>query len=161
MTALIDTPPDEGDVLPTQKKSAGGGGLGKYIVNRFFLIFPTILILVTMVFFLMRITGDPVTAALGGRLPPDQLAARIHQAGYDQPVLLQYLQYLGHIPTGDFGRTISHNVKVTDMLATYGAATLELAINALFVALLIGIPLGMIAVSYTHLRAHETVLDLV
>src|SRR5680860_1394467 len=135
MTSLVDAPPAEEDGLLPTKKSASDGGLGKYIVVRFFLIFPTILILVTMVFFLMRITGDPVTAALGGRLPPDQLAARIHQAGYDQPLLLQYVQYLGHIATGDFGRTISDNVKVTDMLATYGAATLELAINALIGAL--------------------------
>ena len=145
MTTLIDAPPTEEDGLLPPKKSTAGGGLGKYIVVRFFLIFPTILILVTMVFFLMRITGDPITAALGGRLPPDQLAARIHEAGYDRPLILQYLQYLGHIATGDFGRTISDNIKVTDMLATYGAATLELAINALIVALLIGIPLGMIA----------------
>ncbi|MEP7368408.1 MAG: ABC transporter permease [Dermatophilaceae bacterium] len=145
MTAMIDAPLTDVDgSLPT-KKSAPGGGLGKYIAIRFLLIFPTILILVTMVFFLMRITGDPITAALGGRLPPDQLAARIHEAGYDQPLLLQYLQYLGQIATGDFGRTISDNIKVTDMLTTYGTATLELAINALVVALLIGIPLGMIA----------------
>jgi len=144
MTAMIDAPPAEEDG-PLPKKSASGGGLGKYIVIRFFLIFPTIFILVTMVFFLMRITGDPITAAMGGRLPPDQLAVRIHEAGYDQPLILQYLHYLGQIATGDFGRTISDNVRVTDMLTTYGTATLELAVNALFVALLIGIPLGMIA----------------
>ena len=145
MTALIDAPLTEEDGLLPTKKSASGGGLGKYIVIRFFLIFPTILILVTMVFFLMRITGDPITAALGGRLPPDQLAVRIHEAGYDQPLILQYLHYLGQIAKGDFGRTISDNIKVTDMLTTYGTATLELAANALVVALLIGIPLGMIA----------------
>jgi len=145
MTALIDAPLTEDDGLLPTKKSAAGGGLGKYILIRFLLIIPTILILVTMVFFLMRITGDPITAALGGRLPPDQLAVRIHEAGYDQPLILQYFQYLGQIATGDFGRTISDNIKVTDMLTTYGTATLELALNALVVALLIGIPLGMIA----------------
>lgn len=145
MTAFIDAPLTEDEVSLPTKKSAPGGGLGKYIVIRFLLIFPTILILVTMVFFLMRITGDPITAALGGRLPPDQLAVRIREAGYDQPLLLQYLQYLGQIATGNFGRTISDNIKVTDMLTSYGTATLELAINALVVAMLIGIPLGMIA----------------
>ncbi len=49
---------------------------------RFLLIFPTIFILVTLVFFFVRATGDPITAALGGRLPADQLAERIHEAGY-------------------------------------------------------------------------------
>ncbi|WP_334172283.1 ABC transporter permease [Sinomonas sp.] len=144
MTALTETPPEAvGVPAPAAKRK--GGGLTTYLIIRFLLIFPTILILVTMVFFLMRITGDPITAALGGRLPADQLAIRIHEAGYDRPILVQYFEYLGQIFTGNFGRTISDNRAVTEMLATFGTATLELAINAVVVALIIGIPLGMIA----------------
>ena len=67
-----------------------------------------------MVFFLMRLTGDPITAALGGRLPADQLAERIHAAGYDRPIIVQYLEYLGQIFTGNFGTTITDNRPVTD-----------------------------------------------
>ncbi len=148
MTTLIDAPPQEADGLLPAKKSKSGGGLGKYLIVRFFLIFPTIFILITLVFFLMRITGDPITAALGGRLPPDALQARIHAAGYDRSIWVQYFEYLGQIATGNFGRTISDNLKVTDMLASYGTATLELAINSLVVALIIGIPLGMVAAKY-------------
>ncbi|MGG5173646.1 ABC transporter permease [Pseudarthrobacter sp. J1763] len=143
MTTLIESPPDGADALLPTAKVKSGGGLGKYILIRFLLIFPTIFILVTMVFFLMRITGDPITAAQGGRLSPEQLAIRVHDAGYDRPVLVQYFEYLGQIATGNFGRTISDNLKVTDMLATYGSATLELAVNSLVVALLLGVPLGM------------------
>jgi len=147
MTALTELPTEESaGRLPT-RKAKSGGGLGKYLLIRFVLIFPTIFILVTLVFFLMRITGDPITAALGDRLPPDQLALRVHEAGYDRPVMVQYLEYLGQIATGNFGRTISDNLLVTDMLATYGTATLELAFNALIVALAVGIPLGMLAAS--------------
>ncbi|NCD16267.1 MAG: ABC transporter permease, partial [Actinobacteria bacterium] len=58
----------------------------RYLVTRFLLIFPTILILVSMVFVFMRATGDPITAALGGRLTPDQLAERIEAAGYNRPL---------------------------------------------------------------------------
>ncbi|MCH6469631.1 ABC transporter permease [Sinomonas terrae] len=144
MTALIETPPEAAGV-PAPAAKRKGGGLATYLIIRFLLIFPTILILVTMVFFLMRITGDPITAALGGRLPADQLAQRIHEAGYDRPIMVQYFQYLGQIFTGNFGRTISDNRAVTEMLATFGSATLELAINAVVVALIVGIPLGMIA----------------
>jgi peptide/nickel transport system permease protein len=61
-----------------RKRRKSGGGLRNYLIVRFLLIFPTIFILVTTVFFLMRSTGDPITAALGGRLPPAQLAQRIH-----------------------------------------------------------------------------------
>ena len=144
MTALIETPPEAAGV-PAPAAKHKGGGLATYLIIRFLLIFPTILILVTMVFFLMRITGDPITAALGGRLPADQLAQRIHEAGYDRPIMVQYFEYLGQIFTGNFGRTISDNRAVTEMLATFGSATLELAINAVVVALIVGIPLGMIA----------------
>lgn len=157
MTALVELPEAESAGKIPTLKSKSGGTLGKYLLIRFLLIFPTILILVTMVFFLMRITGDPITAALGGRLPPDQLAQRIHEAGYDRPVMVQYFEYLGQLLRGDFGRTISDNLKVTDMLASYGAATLELSINALIVALAVGIPLGMLA-AYKRDKWHDAVL---
>lgn len=140
MAIMIDAPPPT--VAPPKSKSAGGG-LGKYILIRFLLIFPTIFILVTLVFFLMRITGDPITAAQGGRLPQEQINALVHQAGYDRNLFIQYIEYLGNIATGNFGRTISDGRSVAEMLAKFGAATLELAINSLVVALLVGIPLGM------------------
>ncbi|MCY1715788.1 MULTISPECIES: ABC transporter permease [Microbacterium] len=125
--------------------SPKGGGLWRYILVRLLLIIPTVFILVTVVFVLMRITGDPITAALGGRLPPDQLAARIAQAGYDRPLIVQYFEYIGGILRGDFGTTLTDNRPVIEILLQYGSATLELAIYALFVALLIGIPFGLIA----------------
>lgn len=130
---------------PTPGRRRPGGGLGSYLVVRFLLIFPTILILVTTVFVMMRATGDPITASLGGRLTPEQLDERISAAGYDRPILVQYLDYLGGILRGDFGTTISDNRPVTEVLVTYGTATLELAVYALAVALLVGIPLGRLA----------------
>lgn len=159
MSALIEVPEAQPALQAPEKKSKSGGSLGKYLAVRFVLIFPTIFILVTMVFFLMRITGDPITAALGGRLPPDQLAERIHEAGYDRPIFVQYFEYLGQLVHGDFGRTISDNLQVTSMLASYGAATLELAINALVVALAVGIPLGMLA-AYKRDKWQDAVLRI-
>jgi peptide/nickel transport system permease protein len=126
-------------------RRGGGGGLGGYLVVRFLLIFPTVFILVTSVFFLMRLTGDPITAALGGRLSPDQLAERVHRAGYDRPIFTQYFDYLGKLLHGDFGTTISDHRAVTEVLTTFGGATLELAVYALIVAFLVGIPLGRLA----------------
>jgi peptide/nickel transport system permease protein len=139
---MIDAPPP---TVAAPKSKSAGGGLGKYILVRFLLIFPTIFILVSLVFFLMRITGDPITAAQGGRLPQEQIDALVHQAGYDRNLFIQYIDYLGNIATGNFGRTISDGRPVIEMLARFGAATLELAINAVVVALLVGIPLGMFA----------------
>ena len=121
------------------------GGLWRYILIRLLLIIPTVVILVTVVFLLMRVTGDPITAALGGRLPPDQLAARIHEAGYDRPLLVQYLEYIGGVFRGDFGTTLTDGRPVSEILLRYGSATLELAFYALLVAFALGIPLGLVA----------------
>ena len=77
----------------------------------------------------MRSTGDPITAALGGRLPADQLAERIHEAGYDRPLLVQYLEYLGQIcAPATSARRITDSRPVAEVLTTFGAATLELAV---------------------------------
>jgi peptide/nickel transport system permease protein len=130
---------------PKQRKSRAGGSFARYLLVRFLLMIPTVFILVTLVFLLVRTTGDPLTAALGGRLPADQLAERIHAAGYDRPLIVQYLEYIGQVFTGNFGRTLSDNQLVTDVLFRYGPATLELAIYALIVAFIVGIPLGMLA----------------
>jgi peptide/nickel transport system permease protein len=163
MTTTTTTEPAAAQAAGDDPPAAGGrrrrrgGGLGSYVVIRFLLIFPTIFVLVTTVFFLMRSTGDPITAALGGRLPPDQLAQRIHQAGYDRPLLVQYGDYLGGIVHGDFGTTISDHRSVIDVLTTFGTATLELAVYALVVALLVGIPLGRLAARWRD-RAPDAVL---
>jgi peptide/nickel transport system permease protein len=158
MTEPTTGSPDPASVAPAaRKRRGGGGGLGGYLLVRFLLIFPTIFILVTTVFFLMRATGDPITAALGGRLPADQLAERIREAGYDRPLFSQYLDYLGGILHGDFGTTISDRRPVTEVLKTYGAATLELTVYALIVAFIVGIPLGMVA-AYFRDRFPDAIL---
>jgi peptide/nickel transport system permease protein len=119
--------------------------LPRYLLTRLALVIPMIWILITLVFFLMRGIGDPITASLGGRLPADQLQARIHAAGYDRPILVQYGDYLWSLLHGDLGTTVTDNRPVTEMLRVNGAATLELAFWAFLVALAVGIPLGRIA----------------
>lgn len=138
-------------------RTGGGSGLGRYILIRFLLIVPTVFILVSLVFFLMRVVGDPITASVGGRLTEAQLAERLHAAGYDRPVLVQYVEYLGQIFRGDFGRTITDNRAIGEILVTYGTATLELVFFALIVAFVVGVPLGMLA-AYLRDRWPDAVL---
>ena len=117
--STLDTVPTTED-LPASgrpKPKAQGGGFGRYLLVRFLLIFPTIFILVTLVFFLMRTTGDPITAAQGGRLGPEALAELRAAAGYDRPLFIQYFEYLGQLITGNFGSTLTTNRPVTEVLA--------------------------------------------
>ena len=119
-----------------------------YAVSRIILVIPTALILLTAVFVLMRIAGDPITAVMAGRVPADQLAQMLHEAGYDRPIIVQYLEYLGQLATGNFGVSVTENRPVTDIILQYGTATFELGIMAVLVALIVGIPLGIVAAAH-------------
>lgn len=145
--------------LPPASPKKSGGSFGRYLVVRALLIIPTVFILVTTVFVLMRATGDPITASQGGRLPADQLAERIHQAGYDRPIIVQYVEYLGGLLRGDFGTTLSDHRPVTQVLTTFGGATLELAAYALVVAFVLGIPLGRLA-AYRRDKTPDAILRI-
>lgn len=123
-----------------------GGSLRTYLLTRIALVLPMVLILLTFVFVLMRVApGDPVSAALGGRLSPQQLAARRAAAGFDKPIIVQYGEYLQQVFTGHFGTTITDHRQVIDIVKTNGAATLELTVSALIVALIVGIVVGLVA----------------
>ncbi|MGO1198260.1 MAG: ABC transporter permease, partial [Dermabacteraceae bacterium] len=82
------------------------------------------------------------------------------EAGYDRPLIVQYFDYLGGVLRGDFGTTYSDNTPVSEVLTTYGAATFELVMYALVVALLLGVPLGMIA-ARTRDRWPDAVLRII
>ncbi|WP_304506157.1 ABC transporter permease [Diaminobutyricimonas sp. LJ205] len=140
-------------------RGGGGSGLGRYILVRFLLIIPTVFILVTLVFFLMRVVGDPITASVGGRLTEAQLNERLEAAGYLRPLWVQYFEYIGQVFTGNFGRTVTDNRLISEVILTYGAATLELAFYALIVAFIVGIPLGMLA-AYLRDRWPDAVLRI-
>ncbi|HYA44182.1 MAG TPA: ABC transporter permease [Acidimicrobiales bacterium] len=122
------------------------GSLRRYLLTRLILVVPMVLILLTMVFVLMRVApGNPIVAALGGHLSPSQLAQRERAAGYDKPLIVQYGNYLAQVFTGHFGTTLTDQRPVTQVIAQNGAATLELAVCAMAVAVAVGIPLGMLA----------------
>jgi peptide/nickel transport system permease protein len=105
-------------------------------------------ILVTIVFFVMRVVGNPITSHLSGHVPPQVIKAALHKAGYDRPLLTQYWDYISGIAHFDFGKATTDNQSVTHLLVTRGAATLELTIYALIVAFAIGVPLGRVAARY-------------
>jgi peptide/nickel transport system permease protein len=102
-------------------------------------------VLVTIVFFVMRVVGDPITSHLSGHVPESVIKAALHKAGYDKPILTQYWEYISGIAHFDFGKAVTDNQPVTHLLVTRGAATLELTFYALIVAFAVGVPLGRVA----------------
>lgn len=140
--------PTEPPAAPAVRGRRGMPPLLRYMLVRIGLVIPMLWILVTLVFGLMRVIGDPISAALGGKLSPEQIALRKAEAGLDRPLIVQYGEYLGGIVRGDLGTTLTDHRAITDILKINGAATLELSVYALIVAFAIGIPLGRLAARY-------------
>lgn len=130
------------------------GSLRSYVITRVFLAIPMLLILLTVVFLLMRVApGDPITAALGGRVSTEELARRRHDAGYDRPLAIQYVEYLKGVATFNLGTTILDNRPMSQVIAQNGAATLELTFFAMIIAMVSGVGIGLIAGRYRDTAA--------
>lgn len=131
--------------------------LRSYVIRRLLLVIPMIWVVLTLVFLLLRVApGNPVDAALGGHLPAAELAQRSKAAGFDRPLVVQYFDYLKGVVTGNFGTSITDDRTVTNIIAINGAATLELTIAALFVAIVVGVPIGLVCGYYRN-RAFDVV----
>jgi len=123
-----------------------GASLKRYAITRLLLVVPMLFILLTLVFLLMRVApGNPVSASLGGHVPPAVIKQISHQLGYDKPLYVQYGHYLGDVVRGNFGTTISDRRTVSSIIAVNGAATLELTFFALIVALVVGLVVGLLS----------------
>jgi peptide/nickel transport system permease protein len=126
-----------------------GNSLRTYLLTRLALAIPTVLILLTMVFMLMRVApGNPIQAALGGHVPQAEIDRRSAEAGYDRPILTQYVEYLGDALTLDLGTTLTDHRTVNSIIVENGAATLELTIFAFALAVVVGVSIGLLAGTY-------------
>jgi peptide/nickel transport system permease protein len=125
---------------------SGSGSLPRYILQRALLVIPMMWVLLTFVFVLLRVApGDPVSAALGGRLDEQALERRREALGLNKPLIVQYWDYLASVLRLDFGTTFTDNQPVLHVVRDNGGATLSLTISAFVIALLVGIPLGLLA----------------
>jgi peptide/nickel transport system permease protein len=88
---------------------------------------------------------DPVVAIAGDHAPPDVVAAIRLQLGLDRPLVVQFWIYLQHLVRGDLGRSVMTTHPVTQDILNFFPATLELATAAIIVAVVAGVPLGVIA----------------
>lgn len=125
--------------------------MGFYIIKRLLSLVPVLFGITLLVFgFLHRIPGGPAVARLGERATPDQVAALNAQLGLDKPLPLQYLIFLGNLVQLNLGTSIMSGIPIADELRVRCPATFELAIAAMLVALILGIPAGIIAAVYKN-----------
>ncbi len=118
----------------------------RYLLRRLLLTIPVLLGVATLVFSLIHLVpGDPAQAMLGDSAPPEDVAKLRQSLGLDRPLLVQYRAFLGGIVRGDLGNSFRYGTPVTREIGSRLVRTIQLALAAMAVAILVAIPLGIIA----------------
>lgn len=118
----------------------------RYIARRVVLLIPVMLGITIFVFSLSHLApGNPVRVALGIDYTPEQAEAMREELGLDDPLPVQYVNWLGGVMQGDFGRSIVMNASVEEIILQRLPTTMALAVASVFFSLLISIPLGVAA----------------
>ncbi|MGI5207679.1 ABC transporter permease [Spirillospora sp. CA-108201] len=124
----------------------GNGLLG--ITLRRLLALPLVLLGIALIVFTLNrlVPGDPAQIYAGGDHANPADVARLRELwGLDQPVVEQFVRYLGQLLRGDFGRSFSQRAEVLDVLAAKAPATIELALAALAIGIPTGVALGVLS----------------
>jgi peptide/nickel transport system permease protein len=120
--------------------------MARYVARRALQSVIVLLGVSVVVFALVHLVpGDPIRTSLGTRFDQATYDALRERAGFDQPLPVQYVQWLGNAATGDLGVSFRSGRPVTSVVVGRLPATISLALASLFVALLIAIPLGVLS----------------
>ncbi|MGH9187832.1 MAG: ABC transporter permease, partial [Acidimicrobiales bacterium] len=118
----------------------------RFIVRRVLVSIPVLFGILVATFLIARILpGDACQAALQERATTEACANFNHEHGFDKPLITQFGGYIGDVATGDLGESLRQSRPVTELLIERLPVTLQLSAAALFLAVLIGVPLGVIA----------------
>src|SRR5262245_62178140 len=117
----------------------------KYILLRAFYSIITLWLLVTIIFAMVRLTGDPVK--MKGEVGADKayLERIRHDWGLDQPLYRQYASYIGNLLHGDFGHSFETSLPVRTIYFERLPNSLKLGFAAFVISIVLGVPLGMLS----------------
>ena len=120
--------------------------MGKYALRRLIQMIPVLIIVSIIVFSIIHlIPGDPAKLMAGANATPEQVAALRQEYGLDQPLWTQYFIWLGNLARGNLGYSMLNGFPVNQLLLQRIPATVELALAAAVVGLVIALPLGIIS----------------
>jgi ABC-type dipeptide/oligopeptide/nickel transport system permease component len=116
----------------------------RYLIRRIILAVPILLAVFTLVFLVVRvIPGDPAVAALGDYASKEAVDALRERMGLNEPLYMQYLQFLGDLLRGDFGESLISGKPISEQVSYALPYTLELTLAAVVFGVLLGVPLGV------------------
>jgi peptide/nickel transport system permease protein len=118
----------------------------RFIVRRLLSSIPVLFGILLVTFVIARlIPGDPCQAALQERATPEACVSFNEEHGFNDPLIVQFVDYVRDVVTGDLGDSIRQRQPVTELLVERLPVTLQLSVAALVIAVLVGVPLGVLA----------------
>lgn len=118
----------------------------QFLIRRLLYVIPTLFLVTVAVFSILQmVPGDPVDALLSGTPDAEMRRVLIKQFGFDQPIPVQYFRWLSKVLQGDLGQSILHARPVTQVVAAALPRTLYLAVAGMAFALILSLPLGILA----------------
>ncbi len=118
----------------------------QYTIRRLIASIPVLFGILAITFALARsVPGNPCKAILGEKATNESCDRFIREKGLDQPIYTQFGFYIRDVMTGDLGNSIKFGKPITDLMVERMPLTVELALSSLFLSLIVGIPLGVIA----------------
>ena len=118
----------------------------KYLLKRLLSLIPVLFVVSLAIFLLIHLVpGDPAAAILGEEASPEQIAALRETLGFNDPLPLQYLRWVGGLFRGDWGTSFFMEGTMLEIIGAHMIPTLQQTLVAVGFATLIGVPLGMLA----------------
>jgi len=126
--------------------AVGGGGLPAYALRRLLLAVPVLFGVSVLVFAVLHLApGDPAAIMLGAQATKEDVVRLHRDLGLDQPLVVQYVRWIGHVLQGDLGRSIPLGRAVLPEVLLRFKATLVLTAGALLIAILLGLSAGIVS----------------
>jgi peptide/nickel transport system permease protein len=135
--------------------------VGRFLLRRLIQSAVAILGTITLVFFIQRLAGDPTLLMLPEGATREDIETLRHQFGFDQPLAVQYLDYLAQLVRFDLGQSLVQRVPVVEIIAARLPYTLYLAGSALLVAVGIGLPVGIVMAVRRDTKLERVLMALV
>jgi len=132
-----------------------------FLLRRLGQVLVTLFGVITLIFFVQRLTGDPTFLLVPETATQADIDALRHTLGLDRPLFVQYLSFLRQIAGFDLGQSVVQNVPVSTIIASRLPYTLQLAAGALTVACGLGIPVGIVLALYRQTVAARMLAGLV
>jgi ABC-type dipeptide/oligopeptide/nickel transport system permease component len=116
----------------------------RYLVSTLLQSLSVLIAVLILVFFMVRITGDPAALMMSKEASAEQIEEFRHEMGFDRPLFIQFLEYAGKAVKGDFGNSLHYRVPALPLIVERLPATVQLATVALLMSVLLAVPLGLI-----------------